>query len=126
MYMILNRHVALIKPKQPFLDWLESQPDWDVDITLEEIRADRCAYLIPGYPLNDQAMRYVERNHKSFFEWELYCWYTDKSIWPKKRTLSVFRKWFDVEIHTMTIDMLEEYIDREEIEMEDLLEEEEL
>ena len=114
MYLI-NRHVAIIKPKQPLLDWLESQPDWDEDITLEELRSDRCAYLIPAYVFLDQAMRYIERNHKIIFEWELFGWYTDESIWPEKRTLSVFRKWFDVEIHSMVADMLDEHITREEI-----------
>ena len=32
----IDRFVAIIKPKQPFLDWLESQPDWDMDTMLEE------------------------------------------------------------------------------------------
>jgi len=122
MYLI-NRHVAIIKPKQPLLDWLESQPDWDVDITLEELRKDRCAYLIPAYVSLDQAKRYIERNYNAFFEWELYGWYTDESVWPEKRTLSVFRKWFDVEIHSMVIDMLKEHIEREEVELKELLEE---
>ena len=112
---IINRHAAIIKPRQPFLDWLESQPDWDLDITLEELRADCCAYLIPGYDSPEQAMRYIERNHKAIFEWELFGWYTDESIWPKKLTLSIFRKWFDVEIHTMTVDMLNGHIEREKI-----------
>jgi hypothetical protein len=120
MYLITNRYVAIIKPKQPLLDWLESQPDWDVDITLEELRTDCGAFLIPGYPLLDQAKRYIERNHKTIFEWELYGWYTDESIWPDKRTLSVFRKWFDVEIHSMVVDMLNEHITREEVEIEEL------
>lgn len=109
MNVIINRYVAILKPKQPFLDWLESQADWDVDITLEELRADRCAYLIPAYALLDQAMRYIERNHKKFFGMELFGWYTDESMWPEKRTLSVFRKWFDVEIHSMVIDILDDH-----------------
>jgi hypothetical protein len=114
MYVIVNRLAAIIKPKQPLLDWLKSQPDWDLDITLEELRADRYALLIPGYAFPDQALRYIERNHKAIFELELFGWYTDESVWPKKRTLSVFRKWFDVEIHSMVIDMLDEHIMREE------------
>jgi hypothetical protein len=109
MNVIVNRYVAILKPKQPFLDWLESQPDWDVEITLEEIRSDRCAYLIPAYALLDQAMRYIERNHKKFFEMELFGCYTDESMWPEKRTLSVFRKWFDIEIHSMIIDTLDDH-----------------
>lgn len=90
---------------------------------MEEIRADRCAYLIPGYPSIEQAKHYVERNYNAFFEWELYGWYTDASVWPEKRTLSVFRKWFDVEIHSMVIDMLKERIERKELGLKELLEE---
>jgi len=118
MYLI-NRYVAIIKPEQPLLDWLESQPDWDLDITLDEIRADRCAYLIPNYS-PEQAMRYIERNYKTIFEWELFGWYTDESVWPEKRTLSVFREWFDVDVHSMVVDMLSERITRERVELEDL------
>ena len=84
-------------------------------ITLEELRADCCAYPIPSYDSPEQAMRYIERNHRAIFEWELFGWYTDESTWPKKLTLSIFRKWFDVEIHTMTVDMPNKHIAREKI-----------
>ena len=60
-------------------------------------------------------MRYIERNHKAIFEWELLSWYTDESVWPEKITPSVFRKWFDVEIHEMVIDLLDKHIMREEL-----------
>jgi len=117
MYLV-NRYVAIIKPKQPFLDWLESQSDWDLNIALEEIRTDRGAYLIPSCDSPGQAMQYIERNYRTIFEWELYFWYTAKFIWPEKRTLSVFRKWFDVEIHTMVVDISKDRIEREEMKME--------
>ncbi len=118
MHIIVNRLSAIIKPKQPLLDWLESQPGWDLDISLEELGTDRPVLLIPGYASPEQAMSYVERNHKAIFELELFGWYTDESIWPKKRTLSVFREWFDVEIHSMVLDMLDEHIMREEYNIE--------
>ena len=111
----IDRFVAVIKPKQPFLDWHESQPDWDLDMTLVELREDSNAYLIPEYDSTEQAMRYIERNHKAIFEWELWSWYTDETMWPEKLTLSVFRKWFDVEIHEMVIDLSDKHIMREEL-----------
>jgi hypothetical protein len=39
MYIVVNRLAAIIKPKQPLLDWLESQSDWNHDVTLEDLRA---------------------------------------------------------------------------------------
>jgi hypothetical protein len=111
----IDRFVAIIKPKQPFLDWLESLPDWDLDMTLEKLRGDSNAYLVPEYDSTEQAMRYIERNHKAIFEWELWSWYTDETSWPEKLTPSVFRKWFDVEIYEMVIDLLGKHIMREEL-----------
>lgn len=111
----IDRSVAIIKPKQPFLDWLENQPDWDLDMTLDDLREDSNAYLVPEYDSTEQAMRYIERNHKAIFEWELFGWYTDEAMWPEKLTLSVFRRWFDVEIHEMVIDLLDKHIMREEL-----------
>ena len=111
----IDRFVAIIKPKQPFLDWLESQPDWDLDMTLDDLREDSNAYLVPEYDSTEQAMLYIERNHKAIFEWELWSWYTDEDMWPEKLTPSVFRKWFDVEIYEMVIDLLGKHIMREEL-----------
>ncbi len=109
----INRFIAVIKPKQPFLDWLKSQPDWDLDTTLKELGDDCNAFLIPEYDTVEQAMRYIERQHKYIFELHLFDWYTDESTWPEKRTLSVFRDWFDVEIHSVVYDMVDEHILRE-------------
>ena len=36
----IDRLVAIIKPGQPFLDWLRSLPDWDLEMTLEELRSE--------------------------------------------------------------------------------------
>ncbi len=102
----VDRFVAVFKPKQPFLDWLESQPDWDLDTNLEELRTDCNTLLIPEYDTVEQAMRYIERNHRDIFELHLFDWYTDETMWPEKQTLSVFRKWFDVEIHSVVYDMV--------------------
>ena len=106
----IDRFVAIINPKQPFLDWLESQPDRDLATTLEELRTECNALLIREYDSVEQAMRYIERNHKYIFELHLFDWYTDETMWPEKRTLSVFRKWFDVEIYSVVYDMIGEAI----------------
>jgi len=35
------------------------------------------------------------------FERELEGWHTDEADWPKKRTLTMFKQWFHVELHSM-------------------------
>ena len=106
----INRLVAIIKPREPFLRWLESQPDWDLDMTLEELRTDCTALLIPEFDDNEQARNYLKANCRIVFEMQLNGWYIDPAMWPKKRNLSIFRQWFDVEIHSTAVDTLNEDI----------------
>lgn len=103
---MINRTVAVIKPKQAFLDWLKSVPDWDLKLTLDDLRKEDCTtLLIPEFFSLDQAHRYVESLHTALFEVELDGWYRDRKLWPKRRNLALFRKWFDIELHSMVIDV---------------------
>ena len=114
MYTI-NRLIAIVKPKQPFLDWLKSTPGWDLNLSLEDIRDDCMSLLIPEYGDNYKSTKYIERNCKFIFEMQLSGWYNDPATWPEKRSPSVFRKWFDVEIHSVIYDMVEKGIVRDDI-----------
>ena len=79
-------------------------------MTLEELRTDCTALLIPEFDDNEQARNYIEANWRIVFEMQLNGWYTDPAMWPKKRNLSIFRQWFDVEIHSTAVDTLNEGI----------------
>ena len=104
MYPTINRAVAIIKPKAPFIQWLKSLPDWDLDVTLEDLRKDSTAILIQEQEEDRKAIKYIEKIHQEIFELELDSWHRDEQGWPKKRDLKTFRKWFDVEIYSMVID----------------------
>jgi hypothetical protein len=39
---------------------------------------------------------------------ELTAWCTDGTTFPKKRTLATFELWFEVEFHSMVLDMIED------------------
>ncbi|MEP7359047.1 MAG: hypothetical protein ABI847_17485 [Anaerolineales bacterium] len=105
----LNRAAAIIRPKQPLLDWLRSQPDWDFDLTLEEMRADEAlVLLVPDYGTLDEARDYVARNFELVFSLELNGWYTDPNLWPASRTAAMFLEWFEVELHSQIADIVRE------------------
>lgn len=110
----INRLVAIIKPKQPFLDWLESLTDWDDELTLDELREDCTAILIPEYGSNEKASQYIEQKYEEIFEIELSNWHYDKDLWIKNRSLQLFRQWFDVEIHSMVYDAVDGDIIKED------------
>jgi len=64
---------------------------------LEEVQEDTDVYLIPDKSITGakQAIRYIEKHWKTLFEVLLEEWIVDESLWPEKRTLKLFREWFE-------------------------------
>ncbi len=104
----VNRSLAVIKPRQPFFDWLKDTPDWDLDLTLETLRLDCTSLLIPEFDEPEDAISYIDDMFEQIFEMELASWYEDQQLWPQKRTLKMFWEWFEIELHSMVIDTTEE------------------
>ncbi|NNM83290.1 MAG: hypothetical protein HKL98_11910 [Burkholderiales bacterium] len=107
MYEI-NRSLAIIKPKQQFQEWLATCIDPAPDVTLEELRKDATALLIPEFDDEESALQFVYSNFGALFERELEDWVVDESLWPASRSLKLFKEWFDIEIHSMVTDMVED------------------
>ena len=51
--MAINRCVAIVKAKQPFLDWAKGLPDPPTEITLATFHVDSHAYLLPEFEMVD-------------------------------------------------------------------------
>jgi hypothetical protein len=45
--LTLNRTAIVVKPKQPFLDWLHAANSTSSDLTLQELVLEPAIYLIP-------------------------------------------------------------------------------
>ncbi len=113
MYYFIERSVAVIKPKEPFLEWINASfTDLPQELTMESIRIDCNSYLIPEIEEIEDGINYVDERFDDLFALELASWTDDESIWPKERNLKMFWEWFDVEIHPTTIDMVEEDSDK--------------
>jgi hypothetical protein len=52
--------------------------------------------------------------YSDIFEFELMGWYTDKDLWPDKRSWNMFQEWFEIEINSEVIDLLDEEIWKDE------------
>ncbi|MBI3362843.1 MAG: hypothetical protein HY023_17210 [Chloroflexi bacterium] len=111
MYLI-DRAVAIIKPRQPYLDWANSLPD-PTPVTLEQLRRDSTAILIPESEYQTDAKAYIRKTYAPIFEMELDAWCRDESFWPATRNYETFTDWFDVEIYDMVIDASEKEITKE-------------
>ena len=111
----INRTAITIKPKQPFIDWINTPPDDSHNYTLEEITRDNTTFLIPQYDNPDSITRYIRKHYSFLFEWELWGWITDETYWPNNRTWKVFQEWFEVQVSSEVFDMVDKTIEKEEV-----------
>ncbi|MFH1767385.1 MAG: hypothetical protein ABH826_04870 [Patescibacteria group bacterium] len=114
MYVI-NRGVAIIKPKQPFVDWANQLPDAQWEVLVKDFQDDCLAVLIPEYDNDEEAKRHINKMYVDIFNDELFGWCTNEKRWPKNRTRKMFWEWFDVEFHSVVIDPTEEPILKEDM-----------
>ncbi len=94
----INRCAIIVKPLQPFIDWLDNlYPNGDHDL-------NGCmTYLISSD--NEDVELWVKNKYDKLFTRELEGWHTNKKDWPKKRTYKMFQQWFQVEISEMVYDL---------------------
>jgi hypothetical protein len=112
----INRSVIFMIPKQPLLDWvIAADPGPPISITLEELQSEVDGFLVSqeNIETTEDAQRWVYRRWEMFFDRFLEEWYTDETLWPKKRTLKMFKEWFDIRYHSMLWDLVDEPIERE-------------
>lgn len=107
---IVDRSAAVLKPRQPFLDWLSHLPGNDIKLSLDEIRSDCTVVMIPEVTEPEDGIAHIDDIADKLFEMELASWVEDESLWPQKRSLKLFWEWFDVEIHLGVLDSVAEEI----------------
>ena len=101
---MINRAAVILKYKEPFVRWINEADPYEDDpgITEENANEDRNVYLITNED-GENVEEWISLNHKTLFENELEGWYTDESLWPKKRDKKTFDEWFTVECYTVII-----------------------
>lgn len=107
---VINRVVAVIRPKASFLAWLHSLPNMGMDdMTLDKLRSnEQTVFLLPEFYSLEEASDHLDKIYKTVFKVELEGWWTDPADYPQKMTLKMFHEWFDVELHSMVIDTTSE------------------
>lgn len=113
MYSI-NRQVAVIKPKQAYLEWIKTLPGMDDEPEIGELQNDCTAILFPHFDDDKASLKYIKSIYSKLFMIELESWSTDKGTWPKKRTWALFCDWFQIEMHSEVLDFGKDDIVKEE------------
>jgi hypothetical protein len=113
MTATINRALLVVRPKQPFADWVTSvDPENPVD--LDGVRHDCTAYLVDETVMETDVALTLEHHFEDILENELWAWYTDESLWPTDRSLDTFHAWFEVITCSSLFDLSEERLEREE------------
>jgi hypothetical protein len=99
---MLNRGVLIVRPKQPYIDWAAQVDDSGV---VPDPEGEKTVYLIPEFESDEEGWEILEDVYAEVFERELDEWHTDESAWPQNRTFEVFKKWFDIELHSVVEDL---------------------
>jgi hypothetical protein len=96
---------VIIKPKQPFIDWIKSQ---DQNSEMPEEKHDfKSVYLLAEEDADDWN-KYVKKEYLWIFNNELEGWNNDAHTWPINKTWDTFNKWFDFEVQTMIYDLVDD------------------
>ena len=108
MKMISNRAAIIVRPKAPFIEWVRSAGGDSSHITTREIRDEPNVYLVQDSEMDSEKNQVIADNYINIFEEELFGWITDEAAWPNNRDLKTFKQWFQVDFHTMVLDLGDE------------------
>jgi len=110
---MLNRSAVVLKPRQPFVDWINSLPGDDKG-TLARLREEGTILLVPEFQDRKEGILYLKKICPDLFAHQLWAWYTDDTAWPKPRDWTVFQEWFDIEICSEVLDTVKGKLERED------------
>jgi len=102
---MLNRCVVTVRAREPFLRWLEALPG-SAGITLDQVNEDTSVYLLPDHEDDSERHSLLASYYARIFEDQLAGWWTEIRDWPRSRDLETFSRWFDVEFHSIAVDLV--------------------
>ena len=106
--VMLNRSAVVVKPTQPFLDGLHSADPTSRESHWDEVGQEPTIYRIPECDTKDEVREVLEELCEEIFVEQLDSWFRDMTTWPTDRSYEAFCRWFDVQYHSMLIDLCDE------------------
>jgi hypothetical protein len=94
----INRSAIIVKPLQPFVDWITNLYPENADEKLEVN-----TYLISEDV--EDVETWLKKKYDKLFMLELEAWSTNKKEWPQKRNFKMFKQWFQIDLSTMVYDL---------------------
>jgi len=104
---MINRGAVIIRPSQPYLDWATNLDDSNIS---PQAIDEKTVYLISNYEDDIEAWEILSSVYERIFKNELLGWNTDETTWPKQRSLTMFKDWFNIELHSIVEDLCDDDI----------------
>ena len=101
----VKRAAVCVRPKQPYIDWANGLDEDGVKIGVE-FMPDENVYLIDDMPegsIDPEGL--LEPYYAAIFEEELGAWHRVEAEWPQRRNFKTFQAWFEIEVHSMVLDL---------------------
>jgi hypothetical protein len=101
----VKRTAISLKPKQPYVDWANGLDEDGMKIGTE-FTPEAHVYLIEDTTdLVLDLKVLLESYYQAIFEEGLGSWHRVENDWPARRDLATFFAWFEVDVHSMVLDL---------------------
>jgi len=111
----INRSAIVVRPAQPFLNWLHRVDPTSAHLRLEDLQREPTIYLVAECDSQEQAIEYLGASVRDIFEEHLDGWYRVPAVWPERRDATTFQRWFEISFHSMIVDLCEDVLEHEEL-----------
>ena len=108
----LNRGVLVVRPQQPFVDWVCSFQNGD-PVDPEDAWSSVNSFLVPEFDDPEETLEWIQGNVDTVFEIMLNDWITEPESWPADRGWSAFEEWFEFEYVDLAWDLVDEPLSSE-------------
>ena len=81
----INRNAIVVRPGQPFLDWLHHADPTSADLKLEDLQREPTVCMVKECDSEEEAAEHLAKVCGRIFEEQLDGWYRIPSSWPRCR-----------------------------------------
>ena len=101
----IDRSAIFLRPKDPFVTWVNATGDGGDPITVQHISSDNPLYLVEPIESVEDLDLILDELYPEIFEDQLDGWCTDKNLWPEERDRLMFHSWFEVVVCSEVSDL---------------------
>ncbi|MCK5164134.1 MAG: hypothetical protein KAQ72_10460 [Desulfobacula sp.] len=108
----INRTAITIIPKKLYINWANSFDDAGENYDPELIIGT--TILMPDDYDEFNYEKFIKKHYKKLFEEQLESWIRVPDLWPKKRSIKMFKEWFEIIPSDMILDFGYDEIEQED------------